>query len=167
MSLSYSNAMFSSQATLPEMEEELLKTIDNLNKTTILIKKEELEIAQMQLNKNKDTSVFFEKQRLRDELSSEILEYSGKIKLLKDRIARFKEIEANKKREEVFKGEPSGNLMEKLEKEGMDKVAAAQKKEGILPSKETLTNIMQAGFDEFKKETGRNMSYSEMRELYG
>jgi hypothetical protein len=57
--------------------------------------------------------------------------------------------------------------MDKLEKEGMNKVAAAQKKEGILPSKETLMNIMQTGFDEFKKETGRNMSYGEMRELYG
>jgi len=154
MSLSYSNAMFSSQATLSEMEQELLKTIDNLNKTTILIKKEELEISQMQLNKNKDTSVIFTKQRIRDGLSSEVLEYSGKIKLLKDRIARFKEIEANRKREEVLKGEPSANLMDKLEKEGMNKVAAAQKKEGILPSKETLMNIMQTGFDEFKKETG-------------
>jgi hypothetical protein len=92
MSLTYSNAMFSSQATLPEMEQELLKIIDNLNKTTILIKKEELEIAQMQLNKNKDTSVIFTKQRIRDGLSSEVLEYSGKIKLLKDKIARFKEI---------------------------------------------------------------------------
>jgi hypothetical protein len=167
MSLTYSNAMFSSQATLPEMEQELLKFIDNLNKKTILIKKEELEIAQMQLNKNKDTSVFFEKQRLRDELSSEILEYSGKIKLLRDRIARFKELEADRKRREVFKGEPSGNFMEKLEREGMEKVAVAQKKEGILPSVESLTNIMQAGFDEFKKETGRNMSYGEMRDLYG
>ena len=167
MSLTYSNAMFSSQATLPEMEQELLKIIDILNKTTILIKKEEFEIAQMQLDKNKDTSVFFEKQRLRDGLSSEILEYSGKIKLLRDRITRFKEIEADRKRREVFKGAPSGNLMEKLEREGMEKVAVAQKKEGILPSKETLTNIMQAGFDEFKKETGRNMSYGEMRDLYG
>ena len=31
----------------------------------------------------------------------------------------------------------------------------------------TLMNIMKTGFDEFKKETGRNMSYGEMRELYG
>ena len=43
----------------------------------------------------------------------------------------------------------------------------SQKKEGIIPGEKTLTNIMQAGFDEFKKETGRNMTYCEMRELYG
>jgi|688.fasta_scaffold1762888_1 hypothetical protein len=30
-----------------------------------------------------------------------------------------------------------------------------------------LTNIIQEGFNKFEKETGRNMTYSEMRELYG
>ena len=63
--------------------------------------------------------------------------------------------------------QPAETLNQKLEREGMEKLAAAQKKEGIIPSKKTLTNIMQAGFDEFKKENGRNMTYSEMRELYG
>ena len=37
----------------------------------------------------------------------------------------------------------------------------------IVPLVDSLTNIMQSGFDEFKKETGREMTYSEMRELYG
>ena len=30
-----------------------------------------------------------------------------------------------------------------------------------------ITNILQQGADEFYKENGRNMSYSEMREMYG
>jgi hypothetical protein len=84
-------------------------------------------------------------------------------KILQDKIASLKSLEAQKNRNNMFEG----SLMERLEREGMDKVAAAQKKEGIIPSKETLTNILQAGFDEFKKETGRNMSYGEMRDLYG
>ena len=34
-------------------------------------------------------------------------------------------------------------------------------------TEEKVTNIMQKGFDEFKKENGRGMTYSEMREMYG
>ena len=30
-----------------------------------------------------------------------------------------------------------------------------------------ITNILQQGFDEFKNTTGRSMTYSEMREMYG
>jgi hypothetical protein len=30
-----------------------------------------------------------------------------------------------------------------------------------------LTDIMQKGFDTFKKETGRSMTYGEMRDMYG
>jgi hypothetical protein len=45
---------------------------------------------------------------------------------------------------EVFQSLRSGNITEK-----------------------NLTDIMQKGIDEFKKETGRTMSYSEMREMYG
>lgn len=32
---------------------------------------------------------------------------------------------------------------------------------------ELLQNIMQNGANEFKQKTGRNMTYSEMREMYG
>jgi hypothetical protein len=32
---------------------------------------------------------------------------------------------------------------------------------------ETLIDIMNAGADEFKEKTGRHMTYSEMREMYG
>lgn len=34
-------------------------------------------------------------------------------------------------------------------------------------TEQSLTSIMQKGFDEFKATTGRAMSYGEMRELYG
>ena len=68
----------------------------------------------------------------------------------------------------VIKKEPSAELMAKLEKEGMEKVAAAKGGDMCcIPAEKTLTNIMQDGFDQFKKETGRGMTYSEMRDLYG
>lgn len=64
--------------------------------------------------------------------------------------------------------EPSGELMSRLEKEGMDKLAAAKGGDmWYLPAEKTLENIMQSGMDQFKKETGRGMTYGEMRELYG
>ena len=34
-------------------------------------------------------------------------------------------------------------------------------------TEQSLTSIMQKGFDEFKERTGQTMSYGEMRELYG
>ena len=37
---------------------------------------------------------------------------------------------------------------------------------GII-TEEKITNIKQKGFDEFKKDNGRGMTYSEMREMYG
>ena len=52
-----------------------------------------------------------------------------------------------------------------LEEEGMQKVAAL--KQSNLPLESNLTTIMQTGFDTFQKETGKLMTYSEMRELYG
>ena len=64
--------------------------------------------------------------------------------------------------------EPSGELMSRLEKEGMDKLAAAKGGDmWYLPAEKTLENIMQSGMDQFKKETGRGMTYGEMRDLYG
>ena len=33
--------------------------------------------------------------------------------------------------------------------------------------RKSLVEIMQEGAHEFKKQTGRNMTYSEMREMYG
>jgi hypothetical protein len=56
-------------------------------------------------------------------------------------------------------------LKKSLEKEGMEKVATL--KQNNLPIEENVTSIIQKGFDAFKKETGREMTYSEMRELYG
>lgn len=59
------------------------------------------------------------------------------------------------------------NIMNKLEKEGMENVKPLQKKEGIIPTEQSLTNLLQKGADEFEKEMGRKMTYSEMREMYG
>jgi hypothetical protein len=37
----------------------------------------------------------------------------------------------------------------------------------IEQSTEVLTNIMKLGAEEFKSKVGRNMTYSEMRQMYG
>lgn len=59
-------------------------------------------------------------------------------------------------------------LKKTLEKDGLAHVKALQQKTGsiLLPEKELL-GIMKNGADTFKAQVGRNMSYSEMREMYG
>jgi len=58
-------------------------------------------------------------------------------------------------------------VMNKLEKEGMENVKTLQKKEGMIPTEQSLINLMQKGADEFEKEMGRPMNYGEMRDMYG
>ena len=56
-------------------------------------------------------------------------------------------------------------LMKKLEKEGMDKVKKLNETSNC--NMDTLTQVMKEGKEEFKQNTGRNMTYSEMRRMYG
>jgi hypothetical protein len=56
-------------------------------------------------------------------------------------------------------------LMKKLEKEGMEKVQNLHNTNTC--NMDTLTQIMKEGEEEFKQKTGRNMTYSEMRRMYG
>ena len=56
-------------------------------------------------------------------------------------------------------------LLQKLEKEGQQRIIELQKSETM--SVEALENSMKKGFDEFKEQTGRNMTYTEMRMAYG
>jgi len=56
-------------------------------------------------------------------------------------------------------------LMKKLEKEGMEKVQNLHNTNTC--NIDTLTQIMKEGEEEFKQKTGRNMTYSEMRRMYG
>ena len=58
-------------------------------------------------------------------------------------------------------------IKKKLEKEGEAAVQALYKDKNANITEQSLTSIMQKGFDEFKEKTGRTMSYGEMRELYG
>jgi hypothetical protein len=58
-------------------------------------------------------------------------------------------------------------LKKKLEKEGMEQLKVLQTKTSIIPPEKELVSIMQKGADEFKEKMGRNMTYSEMREMYG
>jgi len=55
-------------------------------------------------------------------------------------------------------------LKQKIEEDGIQKIYSINTNEEIL---DQLINIMKNGNEEFKQKTGRNMSYSEMREMYG
>ncbi len=59
---------------------------------------------------------------------------------------------------------PLDKLKARLEEEGMDKIQELKKTSGTVND---LIKIMTDGSDEFKKNTGRHMTYSQMRELYG
>jgi len=66
------------------------------------------------------------------------------------------------------KKEKLEGLMRRLEEKGMADVKNIQQQTGtIIPPDEALINIMKQGATEFEKETGRKMSYGEMREMYG
>jgi len=66
------------------------------------------------------------------------------------------------------KKEKLEGLMRRLEEKGMEDVKNIQQQTGtIIPPEEALINIMKQGATEFEKETGRKMSYGEMREMYG
>lgn len=56
-------------------------------------------------------------------------------------------------------------LMSKLEKEGMQKVQNLHQTNSC--NIDTLTQIMKEGEEEFKQKIGRNMTYAEMRRMYG
>lgn len=56
-------------------------------------------------------------------------------------------------------------LMNKLEKEGVAKVLGVLKEPSL--NETHFLKIMEEGATEFKEKVGRNMTYSEMRHLYG
>jgi hypothetical protein len=64
-----------------------------------------------------------------------------------------------------IKEDALNELMKKLEKEGMQKVQNLHNTNTC--NMDTLTQIMKEGEEEFKQKTGRNMTYSEMRRMYG
>ena len=57
-------------------------------------------------------------------------------------------------------------ILQKIEQEGEQKIRNLIQKNETLDA-ETCVNIMKQGAEEFKKNTGRNMTYSEMRNAYG
>jgi hypothetical protein len=57
------------------------------------------------------------------------------------------------------------NLIIKLENEGVNKIINHIKNHNL--TGENVINIMKDGADEFKEKTGRNMTYSEIRQMYG
>ena len=61
--------------------------------------------------------------------------------------------------------------MHKLEQDALDKVLSMHKTVDVKKTGDTIGDkflgIMDQGAQEFKKETRRNMTYSEMRYMYG
>lgn len=64
---------------------------------------------------------------------------------------------------ETDKGKDTKQIMKEIEKKTEEYVIT---NESSLTS-EKLVNIMRKGSEEFKQKTGRNMTYSEMREMFG
>lgn len=62
--------------------------------------------------------------------------------------------------------EKLNELMKKIETDTVKKIAVLNNNESELYSN-ILCNIMNTGAIEFKEKTGRNMTYSEIRHLYG
>ena len=60
--------------------------------------------------------------------------------------------------------EPSINYLN-LEQDGMNKVEELFKTNNV--NENSLLNIINEGNDEFKSVNGRNMTYSEMRSMFG
>jgi hypothetical protein len=58
-------------------------------------------------------------------------------------------------------------LKQKLEKEGMENLKQLQQAKGLIPPEKDLSALLQKGADEFKNVMGRNMTYGEMRDMYG
>jgi hypothetical protein len=60
-------------------------------------------------------------------------------------------------------------IMNRIEDETTGKVMDFRKKtfDTNEQAQNALINIMQQGADEFKEKTGRHMTYSEMRQMYG
>jgi len=56
-------------------------------------------------------------------------------------------------------------LMKKLETEGEQQLKNLQLKNKL--TVDSLTDIMEDGFSEFKQKTGKNPTYAEMRAMYG
>lgn len=58
-----------------------------------------------------------------------------------------------------------GSNKSKMEKEGLKKVEDLKKTNNV--SQDTISKIVTDGCDQFEKEFGRPMTYSEMRARYG
>jgi len=56
-------------------------------------------------------------------------------------------------------------IKKELEKEGMDKVQTMWKTNSV--NEKTITDVLKSGMKTFEEKTGHQMSYSDMRELYG
>lgn len=62
-------------------------------------------------------------------------------------------------------------FLKELEKKGEESakniVKNFTKNGNVDDSMKSIENVLKKGFNEFEKETGRKMTYSEMRDLYG
>jgi hypothetical protein len=70
------------------------------------------------------------------------------------------------KQPQTVKQSDLNSIMKKIESETEQKIQQAPLGH-LLSNPESLIGVMQSGADEFKAKTGRNMTYAEMRSMYG
>ena len=118
--------------------------------------------VRMSSHTNIDNELKTQEEQLSMELTL-IQQYQLEMEKLKKVIAERQSIV--KTLQDIKKQVDFTEFKKSLEEEAMQKVAAL--KQSNLPLEPNLIDIMQTGFDTFQKETGRGMTYSEMRALYG
>ena len=82
---------------------------------------------------------------------------------------RISELRKPEKRHTTRKSEDISDLKLSLEKEGTQKVIELMQTNPVADTtfQQSLVGIMRSGNQKFLEQTGRNLTYSEMRELYG
>jgi hypothetical protein len=127
------------------------------------------DIGSTDLFKKTNTSTTSDVELQEKELSNDI----SRLIELKIEVTKLeKSIESRKSylktQQEISNQNQFKKFKESLEADGMQKVKELQKQPNtIIPPIEKIESIIQTGMNEFKKETGREMTYAEMRSMYG
>jgi hypothetical protein len=127
------------------------------------------DIGSTDLFKKTNTSTTSDIELQEKELSNDI----SRLIELKIEVTKLeKSIESRKSylktQQEISNQNQFKKFKESLEADGMQKVKELQKQPNtIIPPIEKIESIIQTGMNEFKKETGREMTYAEMRSMYG
>ena len=74
--------------------------------------------------------------------------------------------DTNMNKSQINKGSDLQKVMKEIETK-TETIVMNKLSSGKINNSKDLTNIMSKGADELKEKTGRNMTYSEMRQMFG